>query len=392
MIRKSGGGQQGKVGAVTSKERMLTAMTGGQPDCVPVAPDTSNMIPCRLTGKPFWDIYLYHDPPLWQAYIRCAKHFGFDGWLPSAPVELESDREAAAGRPPWREAIVHRTPERIYTRQHAAVDGKERWSDTCNVYYIADPPTHGLPLAKIGLPEGPPGEWEDVERRTQFRGREAFDAAREMMGDDGVVGLGIGLPGLGKDPASIYEYYDDREKVIGRCEGQRQAMVRRARELVKLEPDFILIGISGHMIWNPEHIFRQLSLPTLQDVTRICREAGVPSQIHCCGPERDLVRIAATESDLDSINPLEVPPMGDCRLAQLKRELGAQISLMGNLHTTDVMLRGTPDDVRRAARQAIDDAAHDGGFILSTGDQCGRDTPDENIHAMIEVARAYGNY
>ena len=63
---------------MTSRQRMLIAMTNGQPDMVPVAPDTSNMIPCRLTGKPFWDIYLYQDPPLWQAYIHCVKHFGFD--------------------------------------------------------------------------------------------------------------------------------------------------------------------------------------------------------------------------------------------------------------------------------------------------------------------------
>ena len=65
---------------MTSRERMLAAMRLEQPDMVPVCPDTSNMIPCRLTGKPFWDIYLYQDPPLWLAYIDCVKHFGFDGW------------------------------------------------------------------------------------------------------------------------------------------------------------------------------------------------------------------------------------------------------------------------------------------------------------------------
>jgi len=97
---------------------MLIAMTNGQPDMVPVAPDTSNMIPCRLTGKPFWDIYLYQDPPLWEAYIRCCKHFGFDGWLPSVPLQLDYELEAAAAGPQWTEAIVHRTAERIYTRRY----------------------------------------------------------------------------------------------------------------------------------------------------------------------------------------------------------------------------------------------------------------------------------
>lgn len=84
--------------------------------------------------------------------------------------------------------------------------------------------------------------------------------------------------------------------------------------------------------------------------------------------------------------------MGDCDLAELKRLYGDRIVLKGNLHTTSVMLRGTVDDVVRASRQAIDDAAAGGGFILSTGDQCGRDTPDENIRAMVQTARTYGRY
>jgi uroporphyrinogen-III decarboxylase len=66
--------------------------------------------------------------------------------------------------------------------------------------------------------------------------------------------------------------------------------------------------------------------------------------------------------------------------------------LKGNLHTTSVMLHGTTTDVVRASRRAIDDAAVGGGFVLSTGDQCGRDTPDDNLWAMIETARTYGRY
>ena len=42
---------------MTPRERMLTAMRNGTPDLVPVATDMSNMIPSRLTGKPFWSIY-----------------------------------------------------------------------------------------------------------------------------------------------------------------------------------------------------------------------------------------------------------------------------------------------------------------------------------------------
>ncbi len=377
---------------MTSKQRMLVAMTNGQPDMVPVAPDMSNMIPCKLTGKPFWDIYLYRDPPLWKAYIDAVKYFGFDGWLPGLPVELERDISWRESRPKWTEAIVARTPDRIYTRSHREIDGKQDWSRNLTAYYIDNPPTRSIPPEKIGLSSEPPTEWEDVEPRTRYTGLDAWHAADELMGDRGVVGLGVHLPGLGLSRESIYEYYDNQDAVVARCEKQTESITNRTRELAALKPDFILIGISGFMISNPEPIFRRLSLAALQAITKACKEAGVPSQIHCCGPECSLVKMAAQESDLNSINPLEVPPMGDCDLAQLKREFGSKISLMGNLHTTDVMLRGTPEAVADASRRAIDDAASGGGFILSTGDQCGRDTPFENIEAMIRTARTYGRY
>jgi uroporphyrinogen decarboxylase len=116
------------------------------------------------------------------------------------------------------------------------------------------------------------------------------------------------------------------------------------------------------------------------------------SHIHSCGPEKALVKMMAEETGLTVIDPLEIAPMGDCDLAELKRLYGHKLTLKGNLHTTEVMLLGTPETVRAASRAAIDAAASGGRFILSTGDQCGRDTPDENIRAMVETARTYGRY
>ena len=102
--------------------------------------------------------------------------------------------------------------------------------------------------------------------------------------------------------------------------------------------------------------------------------------------------MAAEETKLTIIDPLEIPPMGDCNLAELKKLYGDKIILKGNLHTTNIMLYGSKADVIEASKKAIDDAAIEGGFVLSTGDQCGRDTPDENIFAMVETARTYGKY
>ena len=158
------------------------------------------------------------------------------------------------------------------------------------------------------------------------------------------------------------------------------------------KPDFLCVGGSGTLVYQTAEIFRNISLPAVKRGIELATAAGIPTHVHSCGPEKELVKIMAEETTLTVIDPLEIPPMGDCDLALLKREYGSKISLMGNLHTTDVMLRGTPQMVADAAKKAIDDAAEGGGFILSTGDQCGRDTPDENLRTMVETARTYGRY
>ncbi len=192
----------------------------------------------------------------------------------------------------------------------------------------------------------------------------------------------------------IYEYYDNPAKYYQRREEMMQLMEKRMEIIAGLDerPDFLFCGDSGTLVFQSPQIFRELALPVLKRVTELAYDLGIPTQLHSCGPEAELVKIAAEETKLTIIDPLEIPPMGDCNLAELKRLYGDKFILKGNLHTTDVMLRGSVDDVVAASKKAIDDAAAGGGFILSTGDQCGRDTPDENIRAMVETARTYGRY
>jgi len=247
---------------------------------------------------------------------------------------------------------------------------------------------------------------EDMPKlRYMFPTLTGYDSAplREQAayaGDDAAVGAAVGVPGLhelhgwfeGGVIGATYamnDYPDEFYELIALISNHH---IRQAEMLIAAKPDFLLLGASGMWTLSSPEIWRKTSLPTIQKITRMCRQAGIPSMLHCCGKERELVHVLATETDLDSVNPLEIPPMGDCDLAEIKKAYGASIALMGNLHTTNVMLRGSVEDVRAAARAAIDAAAEGGGFILSTGDQCGRDTPDANIRAMVETARAYGRY
>jgi uroporphyrinogen decarboxylase len=95
---------------------------------------------------------------------------------------------------------------------------------------------------------------------------------------------------------------------------------------------------------------------------------------------------------VDVIEPLEEPPGGDVDIAEYKKRYGDRICLKGNINTFEFMLTASPSQVEEKAKRLIDDCAAGGGFVLSTGDQCGRDTPDANIFKLVEVAKTYGAY
>ena len=376
---------------MTSKERMLIAMQNKQADRVPVAPDISNMIPCRLTGKPFWDIYLYNDPPLWRAYLQALDYFKFDGWFTYGHVEFRTDSQIKTKR-----RIISKTEERIIEEIIDSTPAGDFRKEI--TYYRNDPPTQTIkPVKDIR---------QDFKKLKYYYpdvlgyDKTELEIMRRELGDRGVLGVLICYPGFqswfgmvqGGVEFLTYAYYDHH----GLIEEWRLMDDRRCEWEMKMildaKPDFVLLGGSGSITLQSPDLFRELSLPTIKKLTRMAKQAGIPTMLHSCGKERVLVEMCVQETDLNCVNPLEVPPMGDCDLAEIKRLFGNNLSLMGNLHTTDIMLRGNPFEVQRAAMKCIADAAASGGFILSTGDQCGRDTPDENIFAMINSARIHGKY
>lgn len=377
---------------MTSRERLIKVLNGEIPDHVPVAPDTSNMIPARLTGKPFWDLYLYQDPPIWKAYIDCVKHFGFDSLMDGYVQILFDDLGEIDNT--WQEVIVYRNEERIITQKYRIINGKKEWDQNVAVYYKDNPPTHGLNPEAIGLPRIP-DRYEEIEGRKEWpQGEELLKLVKEDLGDHGLVGVWCGTTKFLHTEQEIYDFYDNPEKYYKKSEELFKYYVKRFSKLMSLEtkPDFICVGGSGTFIHQTPEIFRELALPIVKEITAMAKKRGIPTHVHSCGPEKLLVKIMAEETDLTVIDPLEVPPMGDCDIKELKKLYGDKLVLKGNLHTTNVMLNGSVQDVIEASRKAIDDAAAGGRFILSTGDQCGRDTPDENIFAMIETAKTYGKY
>lgn len=376
---------------LTSRERMLVAMTNGIPDRVPVAPDISNMVPCRLTGKPFWEVYYFNNPSLWQAYLEAVKHFGFDGWFIYGDMQFQWP-----GNRQREVEDIQKLTDRWTIRYRGRIDDYNY--NTEITYPIADPPTTTEKIIKHLE-----SEWDLIEKIMAppvSYNPDLLHQQRRAVGELAAFGVSLGYPGFqswfglfaGGIESLSYAYHDRPDLILKLRELNEQQILTQMEMILTERPDFILLGGSGTITLQSPRLARILSLPTIQKLTAMARDAGVPTMLHSCGKERALIRWCAEETALNCINPLEISPMGDCDLAEVKQSFGNRIALMGNLHTTQTMLLGSVRDVRHASLKAILEGGIGGGFILSTGDQCGRDTPDANIRAMLETAEEFGNY
>lgn len=373
---------------MSGRERIMTALWNKQPDRVPATPDISIMIPTKLTGKPNYEVEVEGNPSLTSAYIRAARFFGLDGWMFNGSLSFKLASEL------HRDSRVEKYSDRWIVR--STLHTPDGDLDSVAIHPYNNPGTGVEKLVKDFK--------QDFKKiRHLYAPVVSFDdsvyrAQKLEIGDLGMICCYIDPPGfqnyfgwLGLDQLTYatIDYPELFDELVAMHEKQAVQKMEMAAEA---QVESILTGGSGSITLQSPALFRRLSLPTIKAITAIAKQANILTGIHSCGKEYAVVEACANETDLNYLNPLEVPPMGDCHLADVKRKFGHKVALMGNLHTSEVMLYGSVDTVRLEALRAIRDAGQGGGYVLSTGDQCGRDTPFENIFALVQVAREYGQY
>lgn len=373
---------------MTSRERLLTALRHGIPDRVPVSPDVSAMMPARYTGRPFWDIFLNADPPLWQAHLELQKRFGYD-------MIMDVGLGAGPDDPPSTTRVVSRNDEEWVAETRISTAHGDL--TTRSVYPRSTSPWVVKPMITDPEAEVPAllATLKDPWRKDASHAEQV----RSAVGDNGILAAGTAVP-----PAwwlysrrqldrAILDFFDRTalvEKVMDAFSEWALEWLKATCEMVR--PDLIMFGgsVSSMSVLSPD-LYRRYALPFLRRAASVARSYGVFTGVHMCGRCRAALPILA-EAGIDLIEPLETDPGGDVTLAEVKQAYGARFCLKGNVNTFETLARGTPEQVVTAAGRCIEDAAEGGGFILSTGDQVAGDTPEENFVALIRTAAERGSY
>lgn len=380
---------------MTHKERLLAAMRNEMPDRVPVAPDTSVYIPIKRTGLPFWEVLFEGKIPLWQAYLDVADDLGTDAWvasvmsIPFTFSDVRAEWQSEMFFDESRDAMIKKTAIRT-------PDGDLTQEDIC---FRGDPSSWLVKPIKNLADDFKKFKW------TQPMPTGVDDKALSILRNachkrDYAFGVSVSYPGFHmwncfiQDGIEALSYAEtDTSDILQEWfEFDLDRGTRQMELALKSGIDYILFGGSGTITMASPSLAAKYAIPALKKWSKMAKDAGVPTMLHSCGKSRILADMLAGETDVGMLNPLEVPPMGDINLAEVKQTHGWRLAFMGNLHTIEVMLYGKPEDVRRESLKAMLNAGIGGGFILSTGDQCGRETPMENLQMMVKTAEEFGTY
>lgn len=131
--------------------------------------------------------------------------------------------------------------------------------------------------------------------------------------------------------------------------------------------------------------YERFSFPYEKKMIASLKKKGAIIQYHTCGDWNDRYDLVL-ETGIDILHPDKID------LKQFKKEFGSKVCLMGGVPSVDIMLLGSPKEVAEITRNSIDSAAEGGGYMISADCALPRDTPADNVLAMVSAAKQYGKY
>jgi uroporphyrinogen decarboxylase len=354
---------------MTSRERVLTAFAHHEPDRVPAwcgaSPEFRKMA-CRHLGLPDDESLSLH---LGDDFRRVfAKFAGPDRRAPAASL---THPEATS-----------RTPFGIERRG----------------YGYGQPLGHPLAGARTGADiekyAWPDPDWMDVSL--------VHADALEWKGLYAVLGGdwspfyhdAIDLLGMDRLLLLLYDAPDLIDSVLKHIVDYYWEVSRRIFVAAGGSIDIFFIGNDFGTQNGPvvsEALFRRFFRPHLKRLVDLGHDFGLKVMLHCCGGFAPLIP-ALIEIGLDALQSLQ-PDARGMEPSRLKRDFGDRIVLNGCVDTHHLLIKGTPDLVRRRTREILEIMKPGGGYIASPShDYLLPETPLENVLAMYETIREYGQY
>lgn len=376
---------------MTSRQRVLAALTREEPDTVPLA----------LGGGPYGlvdDLYLrlvkhlnLGDPvPPFRtghsiSYMddRLLERLGTDlrycwpGLLPNSPVIPGEDDNTfydSYGQVWFRAKPYYFTGEGIL-QDAISIDDIERrirWPD------FSDPRwTHGV-----------------AERAQMLREQTDYFVVMRMVASHGPFQTACDLRGMKNFLIDLATRPDFAHVLLDRITTAIEGLMKLAMhaggkyfDMIELPGDDYAGNLN--LMISPA-MFRRFVKPCIERLIRVVKEHNPNTKImfHSDGAITKLLPDILSLG-VDVIHPLEPLPATD--IPAVKEQFGKQVTFLGGIDISHAM-PGTRDDVVKETKLRISQLAAGGGYILAPSNHLQSDVAAENVVTLFETARQFGKY
>ena len=368
--------------SITPKQRMLNAYRGVQNDRPPVAPEFWTYYPAKVLGVSM--VEYEREIPFWKSLKTVFELYDCEGWGLCFP-EIQNENLTKKVN---FDGIIETTQYKYKGKTYSA-EKKYSFSDPAwLVKHLADD------CGQIG---------EILDMLLDMQNEYDYDAMRrehESVGESYLLEVWCGAPFFdtiaeltGFENAIMYFMDEEKSKLLNYQQRYIEYQLRFIESIARNTPfESFMVGCnySCDSLIGP-NMWREWDKPCIKAMCERIHQLGKLLHIHFHGKSMSCISDFA-EIGIDAVCPFERPSGGDVDglqgLKQVRKLLDDRVTFNGNVHTVDTLIFGDSREVIKEVReikQAFDGCNR---FIIGSGDQVGRETPEENIIALIEEAKA----
>jgi hypothetical protein len=394
---------------MTSKERMVAAMSHNIPDRVPVMCQLSlghYFLNCRYRPSEIW----FDSDTFGLALTDLQREYNFDGILVNLPGRPHDWRKhlSSAEKSGDSEKLVWRNGYETFIppddNPHTFLTGKVPLpratfedTDLKNVSGFLNP---GYIWSTYHMPEmwgfAPNADLTDPASYPESF-TNAMRAVRKYAGD-------ISIHAEVFSPFThLLELFGYQEALMGMmnypdiCGEILENFTRIAIAEVKVYAaeggiDAILVSsaFAGAGFISRDD-YRQFVMPYEEAVFKEIKRHGLFSYVHTCGSIGDRLDLMV-EMSVDGIDTLDPPPLGTVHLKEAKEKFGERFFLKGNLDSINELLNSDDKTFEDAVIGRIITGKPGSGYILSTACSVSPYVKPERLKRLSELSARYGTY
>ena len=299
-------------------------------------------------------------------------------------------------------ALVHSGGYTSLIHRHHNWTGENEFIDEFGVPHVVSPASWPLAMA-TGHGFSTREEWEKMPRPEPLADwrfenvKSAIAAAHRGKDDDLAVVAGVRgaftvmFIGMGFDNMAL-TVYDDPDLLREMSAYFTDFWIKIAVRNVELGADAIFIandmGFNTNTLLAPDTM-RDIFLPDLKRQVDAIHAAGGKALLHSCGCVNPILG-DLVDTGIDALNDIQRAAGMD--IAQIKRDYGDRLTLVGNVDATHVMTTKNPEEIDEAVKEVLRVAGHGGGLLIASDHSLHGSVPIENIDRFVAAAKKYGKY